>query len=163
MAAPTTTGQSPPSMGGNSVSGPQGQEGGPQISGSDAQQTEGQGGGGMAGIMEKAAKIQKVAEGVGAMGRLIELLGWGWNLPVLAVKIAMNWDSIAADVGKVGDALSTAWEMLRPLLPDWFDSLKQVINDGLSALTGAFDLVCDAGRWVAGAVGDAVSWLNPFD
>lgn len=163
MSAPTTTGQAPPSMGGSSTAPAQGVEGGPQISGSDAQQTEGQGGGGMAGIMEKAQKIQVVAEGVGAMGRIIELLGTSWNLPVLAVKIAMDWDTIAADVRKIGDALGTAWEMLRPLLPGWFDSLKQVINDGLSALTGAFNLVCDAGRWVAGAASDFVSWINPFD
>jgi hypothetical protein len=40
--------------------------------------------------------------------------------------------------------------------------LQQVIADGLGVLQNAFNLVMDAGKWVAGQVGGAISAVGRF-
>lgn len=147
-----------PSLGvGNSSSGPSGLPGMPQVGGSDVSSESGTSGG-LDGIMEKANRVSAIAAGVGAMSNLIDLGLSSWNLPALAVRIATNWDAIAADVRIVINAISVAAEWISELLPGWFFELKQVIQDGLGVLQGAFNLVMDGVNWVVDGVGSLMPW-----
>jgi hypothetical protein len=154
-------GETAPSLGGEAVATAQKTSGGPSVSGSDVSTESGEAEG-LGGILEQVDKITVVANGLDAMGRLVDLLGMSWNLPVLAVKIATNWDQIAADVNAVAAALGQVYDWVKPLLPSWFFDLQQVIADGLGVLQNAFNLVMDAGKWVAGQVGGAISAVGRF-
>jgi hypothetical protein len=63
---------------------------------------------------------------------------------------------VALAVEKVKVAIQTVGDIINQLLPDWWNTLKGWIDDGINKLSQAAGVVWDAGKWV-------VNRLNPFN
>ncbi len=133
--------------------------GGPALeSGSEmaAQQEGGRDAGPMSEIQEKIATIQTIAEGVGAVARLVSLLigivTAALTFGPIGVVIYLAWkafigefsfDQVAEDVRAVVRLMEVCYDLIRPHLPDWWDRIIGFFSgDGpslLDALFGADD------------------------
>ncbi len=153
--APPDTGYRSPSGGANTQGGPQlespGEIAGNQSTGDPA----------MDQLMSTLEDIKVLAEGVGALGELVELVigvitataafgpvGFIVYVTWKIFKGELSWDGIKEAVLKVVAALQTASELLQPHLPDWFNSIVSFFSGDkpglLDALFGADDAMRDA-------------------
>lgn len=139
--------------------------GGPQLeSGSEIagdKSSEGGGGGGMDELMAKVEDIKTIAEGLGSLAMLVELV---INVIVTAAMFGpiglliylvyemvfgdLSWDGIKEAVNNVITAVEQGREMLEPFLPDWFQKIIDVFSGEkpglLDAFLGADDAMRDA-------------------
>ncbi|MEZ4266144.1 MAG: hypothetical protein R3F39_07180 [Myxococcota bacterium] len=141
------------------ASGAQPVPGGPTLeSGSEmaAQQQSGRDAGPMGAIQEKIRTIQTIAEGVGAVARLVSLLigivTAALTFGPIGVVIYLAWKAfigdfsfsqVAEDVASVVRLMQVCYDLIRPHLPDWWDRIIGFFSgDGpslLDALFGADD------------------------
>jgi hypothetical protein len=141
------------------ASGAQPVPGGPALeSGSEmaAKQEGGRDAGPMGAIQEKIRVIQTIAEGVGAVARLVSLLigivTAALTFGPIGVVIYLAWKAfigefsfsqVAADVTAVVRLMQVCYDLIRPHLPDWWDRIIGFFSgDGpslLDALFGADD------------------------
>lgn len=125
--------------------------GGPAIGANDAQSPDaGAAGGQMGELMDKINKIKTVAEGIGAVGYLADLisglltaLAFGPVALLLYVvwKVVtgeLSWDRIKKAVQDVVKAVQVGAEMLRPMLPSWLQKIIDIFSGEKPGLLDAF-------------------------
>jgi len=150
---------------GNSTPGRSGPEGGPQISGSDQESGDQEGGQDTPSeITEAARKAEILSNGVKGLIRIVGILGTN---PVSAVvDVVTNFDEVKTAVNDVIACIGLVADMIRPLLPDWWATLQEWIGRGLSVLADGIGMVLDGGRWVINTVSDALSdgwnWVSSW-
>ncbi len=139
--------ESKPETGGNQVTAPSTGEGGPDLSGvgdmiGGGDQAEGSG---KSEMEERMEQIKKIANGISAIGYLIEqvgdLLTWAAAAGPIGLVIRLVWKMLTGELtwGKLVDAVKNAiegmkacYEMIKPYLPDWWAKLKQIIDEGIN-------------------------------
>jgi hypothetical protein len=139
----------------NSASAAQPMPGGPALeSGSEmaAQQQSGRDAGPMGEIQQKIQTIQTIAEGVGAVARLVSLLiglvTAALTFGPIGVVIYLAWKAfigefsfsqVARDVESVIRLMQVCYDLIRPHLPDWWDRIIGFFSgDGPSLLDAVF-------------------------
>jgi hypothetical protein len=148
--------EGPAQSGGGNRSGSSRVEGGPSIDGGGlgAASGLGQAQGGQSeigGLLDKLDKLVKLAEGLGAIGELVDMVGGVvrdlamgpvgiFSIVWKIFKGELSWDRIKGAVDKVIAAMGIIMEMMANILPDWFQRVRQFIANGppdiLNALWG---------------------------
>jgi hypothetical protein len=149
---------------GNNVGARSGPEGGPQIAGSDQESGDQESSSTPSRIEEARRKAEILSRGVQGLLRIVSILP---NPARAVVDVVLNFDELKTAVDDVITCIEEVRDMLAPLLPGWWETLKGWIADGVDALARGAGMVLDAGRWAINTVGDALSdgfsFINPFD
>jgi len=143
----TAVHKEPPAVPATSVTPPAAKPGGPDLSsigsllggGDFASNPE------IAQFMERMGQLQRVAEGVAAIGYLGEQVGdlltavTAFGPPGLVILLVwklltreITWEKLTTAVRKAIDGIKAVYEILSPYLPAWWHKLTEIINKGIN-------------------------------
>lgn len=157
---PTSTGSlyraeetSAPDLGvGNAVSGRSGPAGAPAVGGEDIESGEAEGGD-FAHFDSMKEKLDVVSDGVSGVKTIIGLVGL--NPLGSLVDVITHFDEVQTAIADVTSAVALAGQLLIDLLPDWWEELTEMVEQGIDFIADAAGVVWDGAKWVAGGVADA--------
>ena len=149
-------------QGGNTSKTPKSAPGGPQMDdgASIAGDQERGGGGQLAELQENLATIRTLTEGIAGLADLADVLikvlsglafgpiGFVVNLAWYMVKGEITWERVSGAWDRAKAGIELAWDMIQPMLPEWWAHLQRAISDGppdlWQAFFGADDLMVEA-------------------
>jgi hypothetical protein len=99
----------------------------------------------IAQLLEKMDQLQKVAEGVAAIGYLGEQIGdllaavTMFGPPGLAITLVyklltreITWEKLTTAVRKAAEGIKATYEILSPYLPAWWHRLMEIVEKGIN-------------------------------
>lgn len=134
-----------PDFGGDQSNAPAQVEGGPDLSGASSLVGEGESGGEQSELEQRMEQVQTIAEGLAAIGYLVEQIGdllrWAVLGGVFGLAIRLvykmiireiTWDRLSTAVRDAIAGIRAAYEMIQPYLPDWWQALQDLIDRGVN-------------------------------
>ncbi|TVQ86455.1 MAG: DUF4157 domain-containing protein [Deltaproteobacteria bacterium] len=136
-----------PDFGGEQSNAPSRTPGGPDLSGASdlAQDSEAETSGERSEMEERMEQIQTLAEGLAAIGYLVEQIGdlltWALMGGVAGLVIRLvykmitreiTWERISTAVTNAIEGIRVAYELIEPYLPDWWQTISDLVDRGIN-------------------------------